>query len=665
MKKSGFVKEMKRCGLILMTGIVLLAVMNSCRKDDNDIVINEPDYDAPEHDGMVLFLYTSGNPGYMKVCKAGSSLESTIYEGDGFGMWENVSGVQSGVNQYVVCHPNLLLPTLPGKEFSIRKIEPGGYIGAETDHHTWNNYYETFFGFQLGNRGFIFGLRSGASDKIWFTQEVYPNGTLAPDEAANGTWDNYYNHATPIYSNGQTYLYFQNPNSKYWFITHVADDGSLHDVCDGHWANEYDVVTSVETGDNSYLFGEKTNDSYWFIQRMDFNGVLGEETDRNTWNYNYDVVKGYTLFNQAYLFGAKGSGDFNKYYFIQEVTNDGILGAETSSGWLEHAPDFAVPFKLYEKPDSFRYMVGWNMSQTDGSPETWSLRNDDPWGGYFKMGGGAALANIDGDPGQMQDALLMGIEDRKGGDRFYYKIAWNLNIFGDPTSMSNTIFGPVIGESQAGAGADICDIDSNQVPDLIFMVVDDPEGPNAFWYYIGYNVNHQGVPTNWSDKIQVSGLGDSNQGGGAAVGLIDNNPRPDIVFVGIDNPWQDNTIWMVIGKNINWFGLAESWTPKIILPCDIGWSSAGGGAALADINKNGHPDLLLMNIDSPTGPNGLWSWVGWDIDINGNVASWSAISSRPSLGNITSGGGAAIGDIDLNGTPDLFLMTIDNPYGND
>ena len=50
--------------------------------------------------------------------------------------------------------------------------------------------------------------------------------------------------------------------------------------------------------------------------------------------------------------------------------------------------------------------------------------------------------------------------------------------------------------------------------------------------------------------------------------------------------------------------------------------------------------------------------------INGNAASWSSFS-RPALGNMTSGGGAAIGNIDKDETMDLLLMTIDDPYGND
>ncbi len=666
MVKGGFAIKMKKCKILFMTAMVLLFIITSCRKDDIDIdIINhQPVLGSPEPHDMVMLMYKEENPGKYKVFEAGSSLGAMICSGEGIGRWYGVSGVQSGMNQYLVCHPNIESGMVEGKEFSIRKIEPGGYLGAETEHQTWNNNYENFFGFQLGIRGFIFGLDNSLFDKIWFTQEVYSDGTLAQDEAASGEWNNYYRYATPIYSNGQTFLFFHNDQTNYWFITHVYEDGTLHDVCDGHWADNWEHLTSVETSGNSYLFGMDDLSGDWFLQHMDHSGHLNEETDWGTWISSYKITVGYSLLGQAYLFGTKGNYVYNQHYFIQKITPQGAMGIETDNGEIEE-PDFAVPFKIYEKPDSFRYTIGWNMRQTNGNPTSWSARHDGAWGGYFKMGGGAALANIDGDPGQMQDAVMMGIEDRHGADRFYYKIAWNLDIFGNPQSMSPTLYGPTIGELQAGAGADICDIDSNGDLDLIFMVVDDPAGPNAFWYYIGYNMNEQGIPTSWGPKRQVSGWGDLDQGGGAAIGLIDNNLRPDIVLIGIDNPWQDNNIWMVVGRNLDWSGLAQSWTQKIILPCDIGWSSAGGGAALADINNNGHIDVIIMNIDNPHGPNNLMSWVGWDIDIDGNVASWSAIGSPPSPGNITSGGGAAIGDIDLNGTPDLFLMTIDNPYGND
>ena len=72
---------------------------------------------------------------------------------------------------------------------------------------------------------------------------------------------------------------------------------------------------------------------------------------------------------------------------------------------------FFYPFNKYE-PGSLRYSVGWDLSKTTGSPtRNWSSLFMDPWSGDTKFGGGAALANIDGDSGGRYDVLLMGIGD--------------------------------------------------------------------------------------------------------------------------------------------------------------------------------------------------------------------------------------------------------------
>jgi hypothetical protein len=165
--------------------------------------------------------------------------------------------------------------------------------------------------------------------------------------------------------------------------------------------------------------------------------------------------------------------------------------------------------------------------------------------------------------------------------------------------------------------------------------------------------------------IQGPSIGNSNSGGGAALGDIDKNGRPDLVLMGVDNPEKGNAFRYSIGKNLDVTGKPASWTPVIQAPCYLGWSSAGGGAALADINSNGKLDLILSGIDNPTGANTFWCYVGWDIDINGNVTGWSPKFSGPATGNISYGGGTAVGDINKNGIMDMLLMTVDNPYGVD
>jgi hypothetical protein len=148
-----------------------------------------------------------------------------------------------------------------------------------------------------------------------------------------------------------------------------------------------------------------------------------------------------------------------------------------------------------------------------------------------------------------------------------------------------------------------------------------------------------------------------------ALGDLDGNGRPEMVFMAIDNPAGPNHVWYtVVQMEPN--GLPKSFTSMLQTPFALGDFSAGGGAALADIDGNGKLDFVVVNIDSPQGANSFWGQIGWDIDINGKVSRWTTFTA-PSIGNITSGGGAAIGDIDMDGIVDLLLMALDNPYGKD
>jgi len=604
--------------------------------------------------------------------QAYSALGSLISSMDAGHDWNYMAGVQVGKRQFVVSNDK-------GYDFNIRLVNNRGQVAQETQSGKWGTYYETLIGFHVGDRGYIFG-----QDKLthrWFTHEVLKGGQLAADESDHGSWNNYYGSAIPIYNGSKTYIFFQTTSSdNYWFIASVSPDGVLADVEDGYWKFFWPCVTSVHlttaTGAGNYLIGlrnirtsiyspPETTD--FLIQQIYFDGKMGPETERISLSGLYDRLMGYKSGEKDYIL-AYFSGDGN--YVIREIKAGGT-SVQVSSGSLNSGYDFMLAFSpfSFSDPGSLDYTIGWDISKTNGAPSRWSPIYSDPWSGEIKKGGGAALCQIDGDYDNYPEAVLVGIDDVWGGnDRFYYKIAWNLQSERDGRAQtwSKAYFSPTISVYQAGAGADVADIDGNGRPELLLMYIDDPDGVNQFRYHIGWNLSAtNGQAASWSSMIVGPNIGNSNQGGGAALGDIDKNGRPDLVLMGVDNPEKGNSFRYCVGKNLDKTGKPTSWTPVIQAPCNLGWSNAGGGASLADINGNGKLDLVLSGIDSPTGANNFWCYIGWDIDINGNVTGWSSKFVGPAVGYINEGGGTAIGDIDHNGKMDILLMGLDNPYGAD
>jgi hypothetical protein len=115
----------------------------------------------------------------------------------------------------------------------------------------------------------------------------------------------------------------------------------------------------------------------------------------------------------------------------------------------------------------------------------------------------------------------------------------------------------------------------------------------------------------------------------------------------------------------------HNWTGPMQIPGWWGYESQGGGIATADINNNGKPDLVVFHVDnivSPPGENHAHYRIGWDINENGIVQSWTAPimigDNNTWWGAITKGADIALADIDNNGRPDIITFWIDNTQPN-
>src|SRR6266702_3728219 len=215
-----------------------------------------------------------------------------------------------------------------------------------------------------------------------------------------------------------------------------------------------------------------------------------------------------------------------------------------------------------------------------------------------------------------------------------------------------------------GAGVAVADLDGDGRPELVVFEIDNPVGQNAGYYRIGWNLDAIGALTGgWSDWIAIPyWFSWENQGGGIAIADLDGNGRPELIVFQIDNPVGQNAGYYKIGWNLDATGVViGGWSNWIAVPDWFSWKNQGAGIAVADLDGDGRPELIVFQIDNPPEQNAGYYQIGWNLDTQGIVTSgWSPWSTVPDWFSWENGGGN-IAIANLAGKPALVVFMIDTP----
>ncbi len=263
------------------------------------------------------------------------------------------------------------------------------------------------------------------------------------------------------------------------------------------------------------------------------------------------------------------------------------------------------------------------------------------------------------------DLLLFQIANLAGENQGFYHIGWDLVMhegsYLGPSEWSDPVLVPGwFGMENQGAGIAIADIRGSRQLDLVVAHIDNPARENRGYYRIGWCLDASGsVSGGWTDPIQIPGwFGSESQGAGIAVADISRNGRPDLVMFHIDNAFRANRGYYRIGWELDRLGIAVRWSDPILLPDPFADETRGGGIAIADVDGNGRPDLIVFWLNRVPGGNRGYYRIGWNLDQNGQVTGgWSTPVQVPhTFGDDNQGADIAVADLTGSGRLDLVLF---------
>jgi hypothetical protein len=286
------------------------------------------------------------------------------------------------------------------------------------------------------------------------------------------------------------------------------------------------------------------------------------------------------------------------------------------------------------------------------------------WFSFDNAGGNIAIADL-GD-GNL-DAVVLSVDNPDGQNRGIYRVGRNLDPSGNVTGGWTpwTDVPDWFSFENQGAGVAVFDVDKDGRQDLIVFMIDNPPGQNAGFYRVGKALDANGtVNGGWGPWVAIPDwFSFENQHGAIAVAEIDRDGNPDLIVAMVDNPVGQNRGLYRIGRKLDGNGVVTGgWTDWIDVPDWFSFENQALGVTVVDLNNSGQSDVLVFQVDGAVDQNQAFYKVGSNLDLNGNVAQWSLWHGVPGWFSFENEGGG-IATVRRNGHPEMAVLMIDNPPG--